>query len=169
MKVAIYARVSTKEQDASIQEKLCREYCKRNQLEVYKIYTDDGISGMKDNRPAFNDLLQDMRLFKFNCIMVTKLDRIGRSLQHLLSLFDEFANKGVHFIATSQNIDTHSASGKLQLQIIGAMAEFERNLTSERTKDSLRFAKNVGKRGKDKKPRIKRGGLRTRLEMVVKR
>lgn len=98
-----------------------------------------------------------MRHYKFNCVMVTKLDRIGRSLQHILSLFDEFNKLGVHFIATSQNIDTSSAAGKLQLQIIAAFAEFERNIISERTRDGLQFAKNVGKRGRDKKPRQKGG------------
>jgi len=92
--------------------------------------------------------------------MVTKLDRIGRSLQHILSLFDEFNRKGVHFIAITQNIDTSSASGKLQLQIFGAFAEFERNIISERTIEGMVNAKGVGKRGKDKNPRQKRGVLR---------
>ncbi len=162
MKCAIYCRVSRNDQDASIQEKICREYCGRNDIEIYRVYTDV-ISGTKDSRPAFNELQDDMRHYKFNCVMVTKLDRIGRSLQHILSLFDEFNKLGVHFIATSQNIDTSSAAGKLQLQIIAAFAEFERNIISERTRDGLQFAKNVGKRGKDKKPRQKRGVLRARL------
>ncbi len=162
MKCAIYCRVSRNDQDASIQEKICREYCGRNDIEIYRVYTDV-ISGTKDSRPAFNELQDDMRHYKFNCVMVTKLDRIGRSLQHILSLFDEFNKLGVHFIATSQNIDTSSAAGKLQLQIIAAFAEFERNIISERTRDGLQFAKNVGKRGPDKKPRQKRGVLRARL------
>jgi len=101
-----------------------------------------------------------MRTMKFNVIIVTKLDRIGRSLQHLLSMFDEFNKRGVHFIAITQNIDTTSASGQLQMQIIGAFAEFERNIISERTKEGLKYAKNVGKRGKDKRERKKRGVLR---------
>ena len=63
-------------------------------------------------------------------------------------------------IAVIQNIDTTTAVGKLQLQIMGAFAEFERNIISERTKEGLVHAKNVGKRGKDKKPRKKRGVLR---------
>ena len=112
-----------------------------------------------------------MRNYKFDCVMVTKLDRMGRSLQHLLSLFDEFQRKGIQFISVTQNIDTTSASGKLQLQILGAFAEFERNLISERTKEGLRRAINVGKRGKDKTPRkndgykqrYKRGGTNKSL------
>ena len=160
MKVAIYCRCSTTDQDTSIQERICREYCERNGFSVYKVYIDNNMSGMKDSRPAFNELLRDMRLMKFNCVMVTKLDRMGRSLQHLLALFDEFNKKGVHFIAATQNIDTSSAIGKFQLQMLGAFAEFERNIIAERTREALRFAKNVGKRGPDKKPRKKTGVLR---------
>jgi site-specific DNA recombinase len=168
MKVAIYARVSTDEQDISKQEKVCREYCERNNHAVYSVYSDNGISGMKESRPAFDELLKDMRGYKFNCVMVTKLDRVGRSLQHILSLFDEFTKKGVHFIAVTQNIDTSSSIGKLQLQIIGAFAEFERNIIAERTKEGLKFAVGTGKRGKDKNPRKKRGVKRTPLIMVEK-
>jgi len=92
--------------------------------------------------------------------MVTKLDRVGRSLQHLLNLFDEFNKKGVSFIAATQNIDTSTSGGQLQMQIMGAFAEFERNIISERTKEGLRKATGVGKRGKDKVPRKRRETLR---------
>jgi len=162
VKVAIYCRVSTEEQNADKQEDICRQYCKSNNLEIYKVYKDI-ISGTKSSRPEFNQLLSDMRQYKFNCVMVTKLDRIGRSLQHLLSMFDEFNRKKINFVATTQNIDTTTASGKLQLQILGAFAEFERNMISERTKEGLRKATGVGKRGKDKKPRKRRGGTKNNL------
>jgi DNA invertase Pin-like site-specific DNA recombinase len=156
MKAAIYCRVSTEEQDADKQTFICQEYCQRNNIDIYEVYKDV-ISGRETSRPSLNQMLNDMRQSCFNVICVTKLDRIGRSLQHLLSLFDEFSRKGIHFIAVTQNIDTTSASGKLQLQIMGAFAEFERNIISERTKEGMRRAINIGKRGKDKKPR-KRGG-----------
>jgi len=157
MKAAIYCRVSTEEQDADKQEYLCKRYCKINNHQIFKIYKDV-YTGTKASRPAFNELLEDMRHYKFRAVVVTKLDRIGRSLQHLLSLFDEFNKKKVEFIAITQNIDTTTSTGKLQLQILGAFAEFERNLISERTKEGLKRAKGVGKRGKDKKPRKRRGG-----------
>jgi len=159
MIVAIYARVSTKEQHTSNQIDLCRRHCQAKGYQIYDTYTDT-ISGTTTSRPAFDLMLQDMRHYKFRGIVVTKLDRIGRSLQHLISLFEEFKHKGVEFIAVTQNIDTTTAAGRLQMQIMGAFAEFERNIISERTKEGLRYAKNVGKRGKDKKPRKKRGGLR---------
>ena len=162
MKVAIYCRISTEQQDLTNQIELCRKHCEIRGWEVYKIYKDI-ISGTKSSRPAFNQLLEDMRSYKFNAIVVSKLDRLARSLQHLLVLIDEFNGKGVQFVAVSQPIDTTSPTGKLQLQIMGAFAEFERNLISERTKEGLKGKKDVGKRGKDKKPRLKRGGLRKQL------
>ena len=156
MKAAIYTRVSTDDQRNDTQEQACRNYCERMGIDVFHVYQDI-ISGATSSRPEFNKLLKDMREFKFDVIVVTKLDRIGRSLQHLLSLFDEFQKKKIDFIATTQNIDTTTSAGKLQLQIMGAFAEFERNLISERTREGIKDNPNVGKRGKDKKPRKKRG------------
>jgi len=164
MKVAIYARVSTEDQDVNKQVSMLKEWCEKSDHEVYDVY-QDVISGTKSSRPEFDRLLADMRLYRFRGIVVTKLDRMGRSLQHLLSIFDELNNKNVEFIAVTQNIDTTSPAGKLQMQIMGAFAEFERNIIAERTREGLRKAKNVGKRGKDKKPRKKRGGLRKPLSL----
>jgi len=159
MKIAIYARVSTEDQHADKQVDICKEECKRKNLEVYKVY-QDVISGTTSSRPQFNKLLEDMRARKFGTIMVTKLDRMGRSLKHLLTLFDEFQAKGIDFIAVTQNINTSTATGRLQMQIMGAFAEFERNIISERTKEGLK-KKKAGKRGKDKKPRKRRGVLKS--------
>lgn len=155
---AIYCRVSTSEQNPKIQEEIARKYADNQNIEIYKIYTDI-YSGTVAQRPQFNILIEDMRQFKFNTIIVTKLDRIGRSLKHLLSLFEEFKLKNIDFIAVQQNIDTTTSVGRLQLQILGAFAEFERNLISERTKDGLKVATGVGKRGKDKSPRNRSGYL----------
>lgn len=154
MKVAIYCRVSTEEQNADKQEDICLEYCKRMDYIVFKVYKDV-ISGTTTQRKEFNQLLEDMRENRFDCIMVTKLDRLGRSLQHLLSLLDEFNKRRIQFIAVTQNIDTVTSSGRLQMQIMGAFAEFERSIISERTKEGLKKRKE-GKRGKDIKPRIRR-------------
>jgi site-specific DNA recombinase len=156
MKVAVYCRVSTDEQFVDKQEDACKEYCKRQGFEIFKVYKDI-ISGSKDSRPKFNILLEDMRDSKFNCVMVTKLDRMGRSLQHLLSMFNEFNKRGVHFIAITQNIDTSNATGRLQMQIMGAFAEFEREIIRERTIEGMKKAVGVGKRGKDKSQRKARG------------
>jgi DNA invertase Pin-like site-specific DNA recombinase len=168
MKVALYCRVSTEEQELNHQLKQLKSYVeKQDGWVIYKEYMDI-CSGAKDSRPAFNTLLEDMRVNSFDAVIVTKLDRIGRSLQHLLSLFDEFNKRGIGFIATTQNIDTSTSSGKLQMQIMGAFAEFERNLISERTKEGLKGNTKVGKRGKDKTPRKKRGVLKKRLSFINK-
>jgi len=163
MKAAIYVRVSTDKQDLANQRSLCQRHCEAKGWEVYHIY-EDIISGTKDSRPSFNQLLTDLRHYKFDVIVISKLDRLARSLQHLLSLMDEFGNKGVQLVAVTQPIDTTTPTGKLFFQITGAFAEFERNLISERTKEGLRGKKNVGKRGRDKRPRKKRGGLRLRVK-----
>jgi len=159
MKVAIYCRVSTDMQNTDNQASLCHKYCESRGFQVYNIY-EDVYSGVKDSRPSFDHMLRDMRMYRFKGIVVSKLDRLGRSLKHLISLMEEFKNKGVELIAVTQNIDTTTSAGKLQFQIMGAFAEFERNLISERTKEGLKGNKKVGKRGKDKKPRKKREGKR---------
>lgn len=170
MKVAIYCRVSTDDQNTDNQEQLIKDYCIRNNHTIYDIYRDT-YSGTSDNRPAFNELLKDMRLYKFNTIAVARLDRLTRKLKHLLSMIDEFKSKGVGLIAIHQNIDTTTASGIMQMQMLGVIAEFELNLISDRTKEafyidsdgkirSRKSDKLVGSRGKDKKERKKRGVLR---------
>lgn len=153
---AIYCRVSKDEQNPKNQENLLKTWTKNNNVRIHKVYTDI-TSGRKDTRPQLNQLLIDMRQGFFNCIVAFKLDRVGRSLKHLITICEELNNKNVDLIITSQNIDTKTASGKLLFHILGAVAEFEAELISERTKAGLRNAKNVGKRGKDKKPRRRAG------------
>jgi DNA invertase Pin-like site-specific DNA recombinase len=153
---AIYARVSKGEQEPEHQIKSCKMMCSQQNYMVQKVYVDE-TSGAKSSRPALNQMMFDMRKGLFNMVMVWKLDRLGRSLQHLLHIVDEFEKRNIDFVCVSQNFDTSTSHGKLVFRIIGAMAEFERELISERTKEGLKHAKNVGKRGKDKKPR-KKGG-----------
>lgn len=167
MKAAIYCRVSTQEQNIESQEKACTEYCKRHGIEIYGIYSDKGVSGALVKRPAFNELQIDMRSYKFNCIVVTKLDRIGRSVNHLVNLFEEFNNKGVHFVATTQDFDTSTPAGKFMLHMLWAVADFERSLISERTKEGQKYSPNrdrIGKRGPDKNTRQRRKTLRKKVE-----
>jgi len=155
-KCAIYCRVSKGDQEPEHQIKACKTFASQQNINVYKIYVDE-TSGAKSSRPALNELMFDMRKNLFEIVIVWKLDRLGRSLKHLLNIIDEFEKRNVDFICTSQNFDTSTSHGKLVFRIIGAMAEFERELISERTKEGLKHAKNVGKRGKDKGPR-KKGG-----------
>ena len=153
---AIYCRVSKGDQEPEHQIKACKTFSSQQNIKVYNVYVDE-TSGAKSSRPELNHLMFDMRKGLFNTVIVWKLDRLGRSLKHLLNIVDEFEKRNIDFICTSQNFDTSTSHGKLVFRIIGAMAEFERELISERTKEGLKNAKNVGKRGKDKRPRKKSG------------
>jgi len=162
VKCAIYCRVSTIDQNPKHQENALLEYAKNNQYDVYKVYTDK-TSGSKQSRPALNDLMFDARAKKFNVVLVWKLDRLGRSLKHLLQITQEWNKKGIDFVCITQNIDTTNSTGKLVFHILGAIAEFERELISERTKEGLKTAALKGRKpgrpkgSKDKGPRNKSG------------
>ena len=137
MKAIIYARVSTYDkQDIETQIQIVKDYCKGNNIEVVKVYQDKE-SGMKDSREEFNQMLNDMRQGLFDCIVVWKLDRIGRSVSHLIKLFEEFNNKGVRFISITQSFNTTTPEGKLFLRMMMLLAEYERDLTSSRIKSKL--------------------------------
>lgn len=155
MRVVLYCRVSTIEQNPEHQEDSLREFC-MNRHEIIKVYTDF-ISGAKDSRPALNNLMSDAYNNKFDAVVIWKLDRLGRSLHHLIDIINKFQLWNVGLICQTQDIDTTTPNGKLLFHIFGAIAQFERELISERTKLGLKHAKNVGKRGKDKKRRRRSG------------
>lgn len=144
IKVALYVRVSTLEQNPENQTKILNQYCKERDWAIFDTYIDKGTSGLKRSRPGFNRLIKDMRSRKFNIIIIWKLDRIGRSLQHLLELAQEFNNKKIDLVVVTQNFDTTTSSGKFLFQVLGAVAEFESGMISERTKLGLARAKDQG-------------------------
>jgi len=163
MKAAIYTRVSTidKGQTLEQQEQPLLEYCQKEkwESEIFK----DFASGMKESRPQLDLMLQRIRKKEFDVILVLRLDRLGRSLKHLLQIVEELKNLKVRIIFLNQNIDTSTAQGMFFLQILGAAAEFERQLIRERIKDKLDYLKSQGKKlgrprgSKDQKVR-KKGG-----------
>jgi len=165
LKIGLYARVSKEEQNIETQLVALRDYCQRNSFEIVKEYLDNGISGATDNRPSFNALLSDMRTGNINCVLVYKLDRIGRSLQHLLNLFEEFQNRGIEFISLTQNINTSTPEGKMFLRMLMVLAEYERELIICRINSGLNRARAEGKKlgrpngSKDTKRRKKSGYL----------
>ena len=122
-----------------------REYAGRRQWEIAEIYTDTGVSGSKDSRPALNRLMADACRRRFDSVLVWKLDRFGRSLRHLVNALAELEALGVAFISLGDNLDLSTPSGRLMFQIIGAMAEFERALIQERVRAGLRNARAKGK------------------------
>ena len=137
MKIAIYIRVSTEEQakegySLATQREYLEEYTKREGYEIYKAYSDDGISGYSERRPALQKLLQDAKLRRFGLVVVYKIDRFSRNLKDLLNLVDELLNSGVGFKSATEPFDSTTSAGKLMFQQLGSFAEFERNRLAER-------------------------------------
>ena len=132
-----YARVSTSDQDLSLQiDALQLSGCDI-------IYEDHGVSGISKERDGLNKALSN--LSTGDTLVVWKLDRLGRSLGALCRLIESLGDKNVSFISITDGINTTTTAGKLLFHIIGALAEFERNLISERTKAGMKAAKKRGK------------------------
>jgi putative DNA-invertase from lambdoid prophage Rac len=144
-RAAIYVRVSTAEQDTDLQETELREYCQRRGWESI-LYRDRGQSGAKQDRPALNTLLVDLRKRRVDVILVWSLDRLARSLKQLLTISEECRSLGVDLVAVRQSIDTTLPAGRLTFQILGAVAEFERELLRERVRAGMAHARRAGKR-----------------------
>jgi DNA invertase Pin-like site-specific DNA recombinase len=123
-----------------------REYAGRRGWEIVEEYTDQGVSGSRESRPALNQLMADACRRRFDAILVWKIDRFGRSLKHLVNSLAELAALGVSFISLRDNLDLSTPTGRLMFQIIGAMAEFERALIQERVRAGLRNAQAKGTR-----------------------
>lgn len=163
MNAALYLRVSTTEQTTLNQELELQDYCKRNNIDIYGIYKDEGISGAKTSRPQLDLLLQDMRKKLFDAVIVWKFDRLGRSTLHLMQVLEEMNKKGITLIATQQGIDTSTSMGKFFFTILSGIAELEREMIKDRINAGLNRAKKQGKKlgrpkgKKDTKVRRKSG------------
>jgi DNA invertase Pin-like site-specific DNA recombinase len=148
MKAAIYARVSTADQDCGMQLRELREYALRRGWEVAGEYVDTGWSGAKASRPRLDRLMQDASRRSFDAVLVYKLDRFGRSVRNCLDGIEALRAHGLRFLAVSQNIDTDESNptSRLMLHILAAVAEFERELIRERVSAGMRNAKSKGTR-----------------------
>lgn len=153
MRVAIYARVSTKDQNCEIQLKELRRYAELREWEVVEEYVDTGWSGKNLKRPAMKRLLVDGRQRKFDTVIVYKLDRWGRSVINLVTSIAELVSFGVRFLVTTQAIDTDESSptGRLLMNILAAVAEFEREIINERIAAGIKNVRDTG-RTKSGKP-----------------
>lgn len=144
MKVAIYARVSTShhDQNPDIQVQELRRYCEGRGWYVAHVLVDYA-SGGTDKRDGLQQLLNLVESKQVDCVVVTKLDRLFRSLRQLVTALDDFQAKGVAFVATKDAIDYTTPGGRLFTQILGSLAEFEKALIRERTIAGLNYARNV--------------------------
>jgi putative DNA-invertase from lambdoid prophage Rac len=147
MKTAIYARVSTIDQNCESQLKELREYVARRGWTIAAEFVDTGFSGAKASRPALDSLMKAAALKKFDCVAVFKLDRFGRSVLHLSQQLAALESYGIRFVAISQGLDTDASNptSRLLTGILSCVAEFERELLRERTLSGIRAAQAAGK------------------------
>lgn len=149
--IAIYCRVSTDEQaregvSLDEQQERLQAYCRAmGWAEEILLFIDDGFSAKSTDRPQLHRLMEHIRNEQISKVMVTKLDRMSRRLLDLLTLIDMFQEHQVAFISISESFDTNTPSGRLTLQVLGAVAEFERERIRERVLDNMFHAANQGK------------------------
>ncbi len=151
--VATYSRVSTtkRDQKPEIQVQELRRYCKARGFKVVHEITDRARGGT-DDRPGLKQLLQMVRAREVDAVIVVKMDRLFRSLKHLVNTLSEFEALGVKFIATRDQVDLTTPAGRLFMQLLGSLGEFERELIRERIMLGLEYAKSCGKKlGRPKK------------------
>jgi len=145
MKAAIYARVSTFDQEPENQLQELRRYAEARGWRVVE-YVDKGVSGAKDRRPALDQMIAGAKRRRFDVLVCWRLDRLGRNLKHLITLLEDLQALGVAFVSLAEGIDATTPAGKLQMHILGAIAEFERERIRERVLAGLARARMQGKR-----------------------
>ncbi len=144
-RTALYLRVSTADQKPDLQYDGLRGYAARAGLEVVQDYCDVAVSGRREGRPQLNALMTAARNQEIDCVLVWKFDRFARSTRHLLTALEEFDHLGVRFVSVQDQIDTDSPMGRAMFTIIGAMAELESSLISERVTAGMRAAEARGR------------------------
>jgi DNA invertase Pin-like site-specific DNA recombinase len=145
-RAGIYARVSTTDQHPEAQLDPVREYAEARGFKIEAEYVDKGVSGAKANRPALDKLMAAARRRDLDVIVIAKLDRLARSVQHLVEVALELKALGVDLVVRDQAIDTTTPTGRLLFHVLGSIAEFERDLIRERINAGLDLARKRGKK-----------------------
>ena len=135
-RAAIYARVSTFDQTTENQIMELRRYAETRGWTAYE-YVDEGVSGSTDHRPALDKLLRDAKRRRFDVLVCWRLNRLGRNLKYLILFLEELQALGVDFVSLAEGIDATTPAGRLQMHILGAIAEFERARIAERVRLGL--------------------------------
>ncbi len=141
---AIYLRVSTDEQKSKMQEREISIFLESKGITIDLEFKDEGFSGGNDNRPGLNALKKAVKASQLKVIVVYRVDRLCRSLKHLLSLLELFEQYGVKLISVNDPIDLTNPNGVFQMQIMGAVAQLEKSIIGERVKAGLANAKANG-------------------------
>jgi DNA invertase Pin-like site-specific DNA recombinase len=146
MRVAIYARVSTDGQSVNAQLAELRDIAGRRGWEIAQEYVDKGISGAKgrDQRPALDAILKSATRGEFDTVAAWSVDRLGRSLQHLVGVLGDLHAAGVGLYLHKQGLDTATPSGRAMFGMLGVFAEFEREMIAERVRAGIKNARAKG-------------------------
>lgn len=146
-KVALYARVSTDQQSTGLesQVRILRDYCTKNDIASYELFTDEGISGTKSSRPALDRMITAVNNGEISSVVVYSFSRFARSTTHLLNALQIFKTKNVSFVSLTEKIDTSTPVGLAVFSILAAISQLERDLIAERVKAGLANARAKGK------------------------
>jgi DNA invertase Pin-like site-specific DNA recombinase len=142
----IYIRCSTKKQTTDLQRAELETYLEKRGWHMVKVYDDAAYSGTNDKRPGLQEMLRDCRSRKIDVVLIYKLDRLFRSLSHLLNTLQEWKEIGVELVSLKDSIDMSSSSGRLLLHLISCFAEFEADLIRSRVNAGLDNARKNGVR-----------------------
>lgn len=146
MKTALYLRVSTSEQTTDNQQRELLDVAKARSWEIVKVYTDQAVSGavQRDKRPGLRDLMADAYRKKFDLVAAWSVDRLGRSLSDLLRTSDDLRALDIQLYLHKQAVDTTTPTGRLTYQVLGAVAEWEREMIRARVTAGIARAKADG-------------------------
>jgi len=145
MRVVIYARVSTSEQELEQQISACRRFSDYRQFEVAEVITDI-MSGAKAKRPGYLRLVEGLRRYDYDGVLVFRLDRLSRSSRELALLIDELEGKGIKVLSVNEQFDTSTAIGRAMRELIMIFAQLEREQIGEATSQRLQALKANGKK-----------------------
>ena len=145
-KVCLYCRVSTTHQTSENQLRDLRAVAERMGYEIVSEFIDNGVSGAKSrkDRPALDEMMKLATQRKFEMVMCWSIDRLGRSLQHLVEILNELQAMKIDLYFMQQGMDTTTPSGRMIFSVFGAIGEFERNLIRERVIAGQQRAKASG-------------------------
>ena len=166
-KVALYCRVSTTDQYPENQVRVLTDLAQKNDAEIVATFIDKGISGVKKDRDALNQMISAARSRKFNTLYVLSIDRLSRSVKNLIETVETLNELGITLVFQRENIDTKSAMGQFFLTVLGSLAQFEREIMRERINAGIARAKSQGK--KMGRPSKLNDGLRNAVTMLYEK
>jgi len=152
-RVALYARVSTREQSPDLQLDALRALATQRGRRVVAEYVDHAVSGMRAKRPELERLMRDAPRGAVDVVAVWKFDRFARSTQHLVTALNDFRARNVEFVSVQDGIETSTVAGRMVFGVIASLTEFERELIVERVHAGLAAARRRGRRGG--RPRVR--------------